>query len=127
LPKPDDLLGEIKRMSGVEEKSLALFNSSLEKWKAEQITDPQLLNIVQHQILPEWRSERQSLEKLTHLSSGQTQLASSLIRYMKAREDGWNLFVEGVRTGDVNKINSANKKSEEADQLAEKIGTSENK
>jgi rhomboid protease GluP len=127
LTKPGDFLGEVKRMSGVEEKALALFNSSLEKWKADQLTDPQFLNVVEHQVLPGWRAERQSLEKLNGLSREQTQLTSSLIRYMKAREDSWSWLVDGVRTGDENKIRRAGKKGDEAEQLAQKIGATDNK
>jgi membrane associated rhomboid family serine protease len=115
FPKPDDLRCEIKRMSQMEDKALALYNSSIEKWKADQLTDLRFTRIVEQEVLPPWRAERESLAKMKRLSGEQTQLATSLIQYMKAREDGWDLLVDGVRTNDMGKLQRANQKGQEAD------------
>ncbi|HXP43716.1 MAG TPA: rhomboid family intramembrane serine protease [Candidatus Acidoferrales bacterium] len=122
IPRPDDLMAEIKSMSVVEDKSLALFNSSLGKWKSDQLTDQQFLNIVEQEVLPPWRTERNSLARLNRLSKEQTQLASSLVQYMGAREDSWSLLVDGVRTGNMEKIKRSGEKNREADKLVDKLG-----
>jgi membrane associated rhomboid family serine protease len=127
LPKPSDLSAEVKRMSEMEEKALALYNSSVENWNTNQLTDPQFLGVVEHQILPPWRAERESLQKLEGLSKEQTVLTSSLVRYMRAREEAWDLLADGVRTGDTDQIRRSREKSHEADKLAEQVGTAEKK
>jgi rhomboid protease GluP len=127
LPKPSDLSDEVKRMSEMEEKALALYNSSVDKWNADQLTAAQFLDVVEHQILPPWRTERESLQKLKELSKEQTELTSSLVRYMRAREDGWDLLADGVRTGDMDKIRRSREKTKEADKLADQVGTGEKK
>jgi hypothetical protein len=122
LPKPDDLPGEIKRMSQMEDKALALYNSSIDKWKADQLTDLHFTRIVEQQVLPPWRAERRSLAKMKRLSGEQAPLASSLIQYMQAREDSWDLLVDGVRTNDAGKMQKANEKGRQADSLADRLG-----
>ena len=122
LPKPDDLIAEVNRMSAVEDKAVDLFNTSLNKWKANQLTDQQFLDVMEQQVLPKWKAERETMSKLKGLSKGQAELASSLVAYMGAREEGWSLLVDGVRTGDAEKIRKSAKKGDEADKLAMKIG-----
>lgn len=122
LPKPDDLMAEIKRMSDVEDKAIDLFNSSINKWKADKLTDAQFLEIMEQQVMPKWKAERDALSKLKGLSKEQTHLAASLVKYMGAREDSWELLVDGVRTGDVGKVQKSAEKGDEADKLAQKIG-----
>lgn len=122
LPKPDDLLGEIKRMSQMEDKALALYNSAIGQWKADQLTDLHFTQIIERQVLPPWRAERESLAKMKRLSGDQVQLAHSLIEYMQAREEAWGLLVNGVRANDAVKLQQANQKGREADSLADKLG-----
>ena len=122
LPKPDDILGEFKRFTDTEDKAVSLFKASSEKWKANQLSNQQFADIVEQQILPNWRAERESVANLKHLPANQTKLTVSLVRYMDAREEEWKLLVDGVRSGDGAKIKQSLVKGKEADQLAGQIG-----
>jgi rhomboid protease GluP len=127
VPQPDDLQGELKRLSEVETKALATYNASLDKWKANQLTDQQFIATLENEILSKWRAEREALAKMSRLSKDQVQLASSLARYMAAREESWELLAEGVRTDDMDKIKRSGEKSKEAERLAEKLDSSDKK
>jgi rhomboid protease GluP len=127
LPKPDDFDAEVKRMASVEEKALDLFQSSMKKWKSDQLTDQQFEDILEKQIIPPWRAQRESLQKLKRLSKEQTPVAATLVQYMAAREDGWVFLVDGVRTGDADKIKEYNAKSEEAEALVGRLGGGDKK
>jgi rhomboid protease GluP len=122
LPKPDDLQAEVKRMADMETRTLALFNSSLQKWKGDQLTNDQFLQILNSQVVPQWHAERVALGNLHRLSNEQSRLAASLVQYMDTRESSWQLLAEGVRTDNVAKIKEANAKEEEADRQASAIG-----
>jgi len=124
LPTPDDLQAEVKRMSAVEDKSLALYNTSLKQWKSDQLTGQQFADILEQQVLPKWRAERDSLAKLKRLSGKQKQLASLLVQYMSLREESWSLLADGVRTQDADKIKRSGEKGDQADKLVDKIGAS---
>lgn len=122
LPKPGDFLGEFSRLADTETTSLALFNSSADKWKARQLSDQQFTDIIEQQILPSWKAERDAIAKLQNLPADQAKLTASLLKYMDARQESWQLLVDGVRRGNVEKIKQATQKSHEADQLAATIG-----
>ncbi len=117
LPKPDDFQGEFKRVADADEKALTLYNASLDKWKAKQLTDQQFEDIIEKQIIPPYHAERESLAKLKRLPESQTEMAAKLVQYMTAREDGWALLADGVRTDNMDKIKQSNEKSKEADLL----------
>lgn len=122
LPKPDDILGEFKRFADTEDKDISLFNASSQKWKENQLSNQQLADIVEQQILPNWRAEREAVAKLKHLPAKQTNLVASLVKYMDTRQTGWELLADGLRAGDNVKIKQSFEKSKEADQLAGQIG-----
>jgi hypothetical protein len=122
LPKPDDLLGEVKRFEATEDKAISLFKTSSEKWKANQLSNQQFADIVEQQILPSWRAEREAVANLKHLPAKQSKLTSSLVKYMDAREDQWKFLVDGVRSGDGAKIQQSLIAGKKADQLAGQIG-----
>jgi len=125
VPQPDDLQGELKRLSEVETKARATYNASLDKWKADQLTDKQFIATLENEVLPKWRAEREALAKMTRLSKDQMRLAWSLMRYMAAQEESWELLAEGVRTDDMDKIKRSGEKSKEAEKLAEKLDSSD--
>jgi rhomboid protease GluP len=118
LPKPGDFLGEFRRLAVTEDNSLALFNSSADKWKARQLSDQQFTDTIEQQILPQWRAERDAMAKLQNLPANQANITASVLKYMDARQESWQLLVDGVRTRDAEKIKQSTQKSHEADQLA---------
>jgi rhomboid protease GluP len=122
LPKPSDLLGEFKRFAGTESKSISLLNASSERWKANQLSDQQFADIIEQQILPPWRAEREAIASLKHLPAKQATLTAALVNYMDTREHGWALLAEGARSGDGAKIRQAATISKQADQLAKQLG-----
>ena len=121
LPKPGDFLGEFNRLADMEEKSIDLFNSSSQKWKAHQLSDAQYADIVEKQILPKWIAERDALNRLQHIPAAQTKLKSSLLQYMDTRQESWELLVDGLRTSDQTKITQSYVKGQTADRLAKNI------
>lgn len=127
LPKPDDFDAEVKRMANMEDKAIDLFQSSMKNWKANQLTDQQFEDVLEKQIIPPWRAEREAMQKLKHLSKEQTPVAETLLQYMTAREDGWEFLVDGVRTNDTDKIKKYNEKSDEAERLARSLGGGDKK
>ena len=122
LAKPGDFLAEFNRLADAEANSIALFNSSSDKWKAGQLSDQQYTDIIEQQILPKWKTERDAIAKLHNLPANQASVTASVVKYMDARQESWQLLVDGVRAGDVGKIKQSTLKSQEADQLAATIG-----
>ncbi|PYU59029.1 MAG: hypothetical protein DMG55_14590, partial [Acidobacteria bacterium] len=120
LPKPDDYLAEYKRLATMEEKDLALFNASLKQWQANQITPQQYADILEKQILPPWRAERESMEKLK-VSQEQAAMNRLLVEYLTDREQGWQFTVDGLRAHDANRLRRGAQKEADAEKVAAQI------
>ncbi len=121
LPKPGDLLAEVKRVATVEETTVAKYRAAVDKLKAGNLTSKQFEDVLQNEVLAPWRSEREAMSKLKNLPQKQAAIASSLTHYMQLREDGWTLLEEGVHNNDPQKVLQASQKSAEADQLAKQL------
>src|SRR5262249_34574726 len=93
LPKPDDYLAEYKRLAGMEEKDIELFNASLKQFQAGQINSQQYADILEKQVLPPWRTEREAMEKL-NVPRDQATRKRLLVEYLIDREQGWQLTVD---------------------------------
>lgn len=119
LPKPGDFLGVLGRMEVTEDTSLKLYNDSLKKWKSHQLSDEQFAGLIEKQILPRWRADRDAVAKLQQLPANQRQLATRIVKYMNTRDEAWTLLAQGVRENDQAKLNRSFAKNTEADQLAE--------
>jgi len=120
LPKPDDYLAEYKRLATMEEKDLALFNASLKQWQANQITPQQYADILEKQILPPWRAEREAIEKLK-VSQDQAAMNRLLVEYLTDREQGWQFTVGGLRAHDADRLRLGAQKEADAEKMAAQI------
>jgi rhomboid protease GluP len=120
LPKPDDYLAEYKRLATMEEKDIELFNASVKQWQANEITDQQYADILEKQILPQWRSEREAMERLK-VSQDQAARKRLLVEYLADREQGWQLTVDGLRAHDADKLRQGAQKEAEAERVAAQL------
>lgn len=120
LPKPDDYLAEYKRLATMEEKALALFNASLKQWQANQITTQQYADILEKQILPPWRAEREAMEKLK-VSQDQAARKQLLVEYLTDREQGWQFTVDGLRAHDADRLRQGAQKEADAEKVAAQV------
>ena len=48
---------------------------------------------------------------------------AALVEYMTARQEGWELLQEGLRTHDPRALKSASEKQRQADQMLGQLGT----
>lgn len=117
LPRPGDIVGEAARLRSIQKASLKLYTDSLEQWRTRKLSDQRFADLLDSQILPKWRAERDAVMKLQQLPSDQRRAIVSLTKYMNTRDEAWTLLVEGLREGDTSKLNRAFAKNQEADQL----------
>jgi hypothetical protein len=121
IPVADDLSDQADRFAVTETRLLGLYNASVNKWKADQLSSEDFARILEKQLLPPWRAEREAFLRLKHLPEGQQRIKTTLIDYMTARTDAWSLLVEGARSNDVSLVRKAIGKQAEAEKLAARI------
>lgn len=120
LPKTDDYLAEYKRLAATEEKDIELFNASVNQWQGNQITNQQYADILEKQILPQWRAEREAVEKLK-VPKDQAARNRLLVEYLIDREQDWQLTADGMRVHDAEKLKLGAQKRAEAEKLAAQL------
>jgi rhomboid protease GluP len=120
LPKPDDYLAEYNRLAVMEGKDLDLFNASLKQWQANQISAEQYADILEKEVLPPWRAEREAMEKLK-VPHDQAASKSILDEYLIDREQSWQLTVDGLRAHNQDMLKRGAEKQAEAEKVAAKL------
>jgi len=121
LPRPIDLQAELQTFNAVEKKALAAFNAALSRVRTEKLSDDQLADALEKDVIPNWVTEHNQLGRLKGLPERQAAVVSRLSNYMEARQGAWSLLVEGLRKHDIDTVKQANAKQHEADALAKQI------
>jgi hypothetical protein len=79
-----------------------------------------MVRILEQEVLPPWRAQREALQHLTMLSrlpTRQKRLVATLVEYMTARQEGWELLREGLQQHDPRTLKRANDKQRQADEI----------
>jgi len=120
LPKPDDYLAEYRRFGDVEQKAIDLYNAASKQWTAGKISEEQYADILEKQVLPPWRAEREAMEKLK-VSRDIAERHGLLVEYFRDREEGWELTVQGLRAHDTQKLKQGAEKEGEAKKVVGRL------
>jgi rhomboid protease GluP len=110
----------------MEKKALDLHNSLVQRAQNQKITDAEFANVVEAEILPEWRSTHQRLVTLLANKNRPVkpqEYVSALEVYIKTREESWELLVRALREPDAQKIELFNQKWTAANGQAKKISS----
>ena len=126
LPRAEDVETRLQQFASLDATILATFNRAITQLQQGQITEAEMGRILEQEMLPSWRTQRESLQQLLTLSrlpTRQKQLVSRLVEYMSARQEGWELLREGLRQQDPRTLKRANEKQRQADQMLGQTGT----
>ena len=120
LPRVEDVQATLQHFASFDTTTLATFNKAIAQVQQRQLTEAELGRILEQDVLPPWRAQRETLLRLQsqrRLPQRQQRLVSALVEYMTARQEGWELLQEGLRTHDSRALKSANEKQRQADQV----------
>jgi hypothetical protein len=104
---------------------LAMFNRTISHLQQRKVTAAELVRILEQEVLPPWRVQRETLDQLTTLSrlpARQKRLVTTLVEYMTARQEGWELLREGLRQHDPRALQRANEQQRQADEVIDHRG-----
>ncbi len=120
LPRAEDVETRLQQFASAEAASRATFNRAVTQWEQGKVTAAEVVRILEQDVLPPWRAQREALQRLTTLSrlpTRQKQLVATLVEYMRARQEGWELLEEGLRQQDPRAIKSASEKLRQAEEV----------
>jgi len=120
-PKTVDLQQELRRFSDMETRVQASYNQALQKARSKALSDSDLANLIDSEVLQPWHSARLRLEGLHGVPEDQARLLSRIGRYAETRERAWTRLSEALRLRDLEGIQQANDLQSEADRQAKSL------
>jgi len=128
LPEaPPDVDQEMARFGRTEAAVLERDNRLARQAQVGTLADAEYAKALEEEVLPPWIEARQRMEGLLDTPYVNRRFLSELIKYMRLREESWNLRVKGLREQDPEIIELANSKWTEADRLARDVTSSQHR
>ncbi len=120
LPRAEDVEARLQQFASLDTTTLEKFNRAITQLQQDKITEAEAARILEQEVLPPWRTQREALQRLATLSrlpTRQKQLVATLVEYMTARQEGWELLQAGLRQHDSRAIKSAMEKQRQAEEV----------
>jgi rhomboid protease GluP len=118
-PAPPDVLGEVLRLGPIETQVYATYNDAVKKRRAGQITDAELAQIVEQEVLPPWEAALRRLEPLKGAAEARPGMVANLLEEMRLRQESWHALIAALRDDDPQAMERFKAKWEAANKLIE--------
>lgn len=116
-----NLIEEQSQLVQLDQRLLKLYEAELAKFEAKELSQLDFAEVIEEKLLPDWLQARIHLETLEGVVPKDRQRWENLKQYAKLRQQAWELRADGLKLGEDEAINEAEKKEAEAARLAEKI------
>ena len=122
LPRPVDFRPELEKFTKVEAKTLGAYKTLFTRAQKDKLSERQVADGLERDIIPEWAAEREALAKLKGLPDRQKRVVSALLKYMDARQQAWSMLATGLRTHNLAMVREAGKQQVEAQNVLKEFG-----
>jgi hypothetical protein len=113
VPAADDYRKEMLQFREVEGRTVEAHTEALARVQSRKMTHEEFSRVVERDLLPKWKAERDHVSKL-RLPSQQRALAEQITNYMSLRAEEWKMHEEGVLKNDGGLIQRAIEKRDAA-------------
>ena len=120
LPRAEDVEARLQQFASLDTIILATFNRAITQWQQGKLSETEMVRILEQEVLPSWRAQHEALHQLTTLSrlpTRQKRLVATLVEYMTARQEEWELRQAWLRQNDPRALKSANEKQRQAEEV----------
>ncbi len=104
-----------------EQRILTEYNEALRQRKLAAIDNARLLRIIEGDLLPPWRAQRELLAGVRGLPDEEQRLIELCRRSFQLQEEAWELLARAIRENNRTAGDQSRMKSNEADQLARQV------
>lgn len=120
-PPPPDLFQELTIYDKLVPQTLQNFDAAATKFNEKKLTAPQLVELIQKEILPPWKQVHEHVDTLTNVPSGRRELIHQIRSQLTLREESWNLLIESLEQNDKEKFSEYKDKWDQAEQLNKQL------
>jgi len=112
---------EVDQFAEMERKALTVFNAAAVKAQKQELTDAAFADLLEREVLPEWRAARERLSTPKNIPAPLLTHISSMLEYMRLREEAWELAVQAMREGNMPLAQRSLEKQQLANAAAKRI------
>jgi rhomboid protease GluP len=118
---------ELLQFGVLESKALKLYNDGLTKVRQHQLTEVGLADLLERNVLPEWRAAYQRLSVPRRLPPELQRDVTAILNYIRLRQESWELLVEAGRENDPDKRRQALEKNQLANEAIRQMNKADGK
>lgn len=120
-PPISDLATELQRFGQVGGTSVEIYLEAKRRFDNGEMAAESFANVIDHEVLPDWRAQEHRFEQLTDLTNEQQEALKKLQQSMKLREKAWGLIADSLRQASKEGVEDAANQSAEADRLEQEF------
>jgi membrane associated rhomboid family serine protease len=105
MPHPVDMRAEYKAIEEMEARVLDRYNNAVKS----NLSDEEFAKVLETKVLPEWREYRARLDSHS-LRGSAAEWREHVSRYMRDRQAGWELMLDGLKVHDAKKVKDGSQK-----------------
>jgi hypothetical protein len=113
----------LQSASRTDERLTGLYNQALQQRQQGLIDDARLLQVLERDVLPPWRAQRQRLAQARGLPREEQRLVEQFGQSFRLQEEGWELMAHAIRHNDPRSAEQSQTKTWESEQLAREVST----
>jgi Zn-dependent protease with chaperone function len=113
----------LQQAARTDERLSGIYNDALQRRQQNKIDDRALLEIMEREVLPPWRVQRQGLAQLQDLPDAEQKLVDQLTQSFQLQEESWELLADAIRRNDRRTSDLAQQKARQSEQLAQEFAT----
>jgi rhomboid protease GluP len=117
-----DFEAMLKQFGTVEHQVLVTYNDARQKTLDRELSNQEFADVIERDVLPPWRRIRIDPAVYRNAPRKFQELTRDLEDYREAREQGWQLTANGLRTGDTEALEQASDKLRQADAMVKAMG-----
>jgi rhomboid protease GluP len=116
---PPDVHGELLRFSDMERRVNAIYTQAAEKYDAGKMTPAELVDVLEHEVLPPWEESVRRLEPLEGAAGAPREAIAKVLAYARLRRESWQELIAALRDEDQQAMERFKAKWEAANKLLE--------
>ena len=120
LPHAEDVESRLQQFAKLDTTTLTTFQHAITALQQQKTTEAEVRRLIVQEMLPPWKAQREQLQRLATratLAPRQHTLVTIVLQYMQARQEGWELLYDGLRTKNARTLKQAQDKQHQADAL----------
>lgn len=120
LPRAEDVEARLQQFASLDTTTLETFNRTITQLQQGKVSEAEVARVLAQEVLPPWRTQREALQRLAtlpRLPTRQKRLVTTLVEYMTARQEGWELLQAGLLRHDPQAFQNAKEKQRQAEEV----------